>query len=81
MKRIKILGIAPYESMKSLMQQTAAKRNDIELTAFTGDLETGVEIASRYTPNDFDFIVSRGGTAQMIRQVSPIPVVEIVISL
>ena len=81
MKRIKILGIAPYESMQSLMQQTAAKRNDIELTAFTGDLETGVEIASRYTPNDFDFIVSRGGTAQMIRKVSPIPVVEIVISL
>ncbi|HJC23037.1 MAG TPA: PrpR N-terminal domain-containing protein [Candidatus Eisenbergiella merdavium] len=81
MKKIKILGIAPYESMKSLMRQAAAKRNDIELTAFTGDLETGVEIASKYTPNDFDFIVSRGGTAQMIRQVSQIPVVEIVISL
>lgn len=81
MKKIKILGIAPYESMKSLMQQAVAKRNDIELTAFTGDLETGVEIASKYTSNDFDFIVSRGGTAQMIRQFSQIPVIEIVISL
>jgi len=38
MKKIRILGIAPYESMKTLMMQAAAKREDIEMTAFTGDL-------------------------------------------
>lgn len=81
MNKIRILGIAPYESMKTLMLQAAAKRDDIEMTAFTGDLETGVEIASRFSQNNYDFIISRGGTAQLIRQASSIPVVEITISL
>ena len=81
MKKIKILGIAPYESLRVLMLQAGQKRNDIELTVFTGDLEAGAEIASKFTPNDYDYIVSRGGTAQLIRKVSSIPVVEIVISL
>lgn len=81
MKRIKILGIAPYESMRTLMLQVGSRRNDIKLTVFTGDLDAGVEIASKYTQNDFDFIISRGGTAQLIRQKSTIPVVEITISL
>ena len=81
MKKIKILGIAPYESLRVLMLQAGQKRNDIELTVFTGDLETGAEIASKFTLNDYDYIVSRGGTAQLIRKVSSIPVVEIVISL
>ena len=70
MKKIRILGIAPYESMKTLMMQAAAKREDIEMTAFTGDLETGAEIASRFSQNNYDFIISRGGTAQLIRQIS-----------
>ena len=81
MKKIKVLGIAPFESMSTLMLQAGAKRNDISLTVYTGDLEDGAAIASRYTQNDFDFIISRGGTAQLIRQVSSIPVIEITISL
>ncbi len=81
MNKIKILGIAPYESMRLLMVQAASHRKDIEMTAFTGDLETGAEIASKFTQNNFDFIISRGGTAQLIRQVSSIPVVEITVSL
>ena len=38
-------------------------------------------IASRFSQNNYDFIISRGGTAQLIRQISSIPVVEIMISL
>lgn len=81
MKKIKVLGIAPYEGMQTLMLQAGKERNDMELTVFTGDMEIGAQIAFKYDQNDFDFIVSRGGTAQLIREKSHIPVIEIPISL
>ncbi|HPS80320.1 MAG TPA: PrpR N-terminal domain-containing protein [Candidatus Limiplasma sp.] len=80
MEKIRVLGIAPYEGMLNLMRAAAEKRDDISLTAFVGDLDSGVAIASRYTNDDFDVILSRGGTAEMIRQKSKIPIVEIPIS-
>ncbi|MCE5342936.1 MAG: PrpR N-terminal domain-containing protein [Eubacteriales bacterium] len=80
MSQVKVLGIAPYEGMLHQMRQAAAKRDDIALTAFVGDMQTGAAIASRYTPDDFDVILSRGGTAEMIRRQSSLPVVEITLS-
>lgn len=81
MDKIKVLGIAPYENLALLMQQAAEKRTDIDLTVYTGDLDEGAAIASRYTPDDYDYIISRGGTAELIRRTSSIPVVEIEVSL
>ena len=80
MNKVKVLGIAPYEGMLNQMQQAAAKRSEIDLTAFVGDMQTGAAIASRYTSDDFDVILSRGGTAQLIRKASSLPVVEITLS-
>ncbi len=80
MKKTRILGIAPYEGMLQLMQLAAAKRDDITLTAFVGDLQTGAAIAQRYGTDDFDVILSRGGTADLIRRQSSLPVVEISLS-
>ena len=80
MKKLRVLGIAPYNNLALLMQQAAKKRTDIEMTVYTGDLEDGARIASQYTGNDYDFIISRGGTAQMIRDAVDIPVAEIEVS-
>lgn len=80
-KKTKILGIAPYEGMKSLMTRLAGQREDIELDVYVGDLEAGAEIASRHTLQDYDVILSRGGTAELISSISPIPVVEIQLSV
>lgn len=80
-KKTKILGIAPYEGMKSLMIRLADQREDIDLTVYVGDLEAGAEIASRHTLQDYDVILSRGGTAEMISSISPIPVIEIQLSV
>ena len=80
-KKTKILGIAPYESMRTLMLRIAELRDDIELTVYVGDMEEGAEIASRHTLQDFDIILSRGGTAELISSISPIPVVEIQLSV
>ena len=43
--RIRLLGIAPYEEMRTLMQEMAEAHEGIDLTAFVGDLQQGVELA------------------------------------
>ncbi|MDK2867543.1 MAG: hypothetical protein PWP38_1858 [Clostridiales bacterium] len=79
--RIKILGVAPYEGMKTMMQRLASQRDDIDLTVFVGDLNEGVEIAKRNIQSNYDVIISRGGTAEMIGNISSIPLVEISLSV
>ena len=77
----RILGIAPYESMKISMQNLAKSREDILLDVYVGDLEEGVKIVRQNLSSDYDVIISRGGTAQMITKITSIPVVEINMSV
>lgn len=79
--RIKILGIAPYEGMRTVMERAAQAYPEIQLDIHTGDLEEGVAIVESMAPNSYDCIISRGGTAEMIRQVTDLPVVEIQLSV
>lgn len=72
-----ILGIAPYEGMRVAMEREAENFPNIHLDVFTGDLAEGVAIVQARMQNSYDCIISRGGTARMIRQVTDIPVVEI----
>lgn len=81
MRPIRILGIAPYEGMRNLMISIAADMPDVALTAYVGDLEPGAAIAAQYTADDFDVILSRGGTTELIRKRSPLPVVDIELSV
>ena len=75
-KKPRILGIAPYEGLVSLMNQYAKQRQDIRLTAIYGNLEGGAAIAKeRYM--DYDLIISRANTASMIDRTVPIPVIDI----
>lgn len=78
---VKILCIAPYEGMKSLMSNLTLNRNDIDLDIFVGNLEKGVEIAQRNFNMSYDVIISRGGTAELISQITTIPVIEISLSV
>lgn len=80
-RRYKILGIAPYQSLRSAMAAAAEKYDEVEMTAYTGNLEDGVQLALQHMDRGFDLILSRGGTAEMIRKVASIPVVEIQISV
>ena len=78
---VRILAIAPYEAMKEALQQTAEAFPSIELDAYTGDLEEGVEIVRHIGTENYDAILSRGGTAELIRPVTDLPVVEIPVSV
>ena len=79
--RIRILGIAPYEGIRSVMSQVAEEFPQIELTLFVGDLQQGVEIAKSNFHGNYDAVVSRGGTAKMLRQQLSLPVIEIDVSM
>ena len=46
--RIRVLGIAPYEGMKTLMSSVVADYPQIDLTLFVGDMEQGLEIARNF---------------------------------
>lgn len=79
--KTRILGIAPYEGMYTAMERAALVYPNIQLDVYTGDLDEGVAIVQRMPPNTYDCIISRGGTAALIRQVTDLPVVEIQISV
>ena len=78
---IRVLGIAPYEGMKIQMLNLAKKYPQIDLTVYVGDMEQGLIIARNNFHGDYDVVISRGATAQMLRQQLTIPVIEIEISM
>ncbi len=78
---VHILGIAPYEGMRVAMEREARNFPNIHLDVFTGDMDDGVAIVQERIQDAYDCIISRGGTARMIRQITDIPVVEITTSV
>ena len=78
---IRVLAIAPYESMKISLTHAAEHFPELSLDVYTGDLEEGVNIVKGRDSTRYDVILSRGGTADMIRAVTDLPVVEISVSV
>lgn len=76
-KTIRILGIAPYEGMKVAMEHAAENYPDVQLDIYIGDLQDGVSIVQKTAKDLYDCIISRGGTAELIRHICDTPVVEI----
>lgn len=76
-----ILAIAPYEAMKDALLRAAESFPVLRLTAYTGDLEEGAEIVRQMGAEAYDAIISRGGTAELIRPVTELPVIEIPVSV
>lgn len=77
---LKILSIAPYENLKKKFDTIAMSFEDIHLESYVGDLADGVSIAKE-KEKSFDVIISRGGTAEEIKKVSKLPVIEVDISI
>lgn len=80
-KKTRILGIVPYETMKPVMARLAEKRSDITAEIYVGDMNRGCDIVSNLSMEDYDIIISRGGTAQLIGRSASLPVVEINVSV
>ncbi|MFS0774937.1 PrpR N-terminal domain-containing protein [Neobacillus sp. 3P2-tot-E-2] len=76
---MKVFAIAPYEGLKEIIIELG-RNQDFEIHVEVGDLEKGVELASRAADQGFDIIISRGGTAELIQKKVSIPVIEIEVS-
>ena len=84
MEEIRILGIAPFESIRAAMERVAREEfPEVRFEAYTGDLEEGVKIAQRLVNENesYDVMISRGGTAELLKQMLTMPVVEITFSV
>lgn len=68
MRKMKLLVIAPYEGLKSLMEGVIQKRQDIEADIYSASLEQCVELVSRLDVSAYDVIMSRGTTGKMLQK-------------
>lgn len=79
-RKIKLLAIAPSESIQSQLYEIVSSMEQVDMDAYVGNLYSGVEIVQQRSSIDYDAILSRGETASMIKKVTPIPVIEFPLS-
>lgn len=75
--KIKVHIIAPYESMVRVIKECLPLFPELDINYSIGDLTKGVEIAVLEEKKGTDVIISRGGTAQLIKKSVEIPVIDV----
>lgn len=78
--KIKILLLAPYRGLKELALSLSSEQTDLDITVKEGDLEEALVIYKHLENEGYHIIISRGGTANLLRDHVPQPVVEIPLS-
>jgi transcriptional regulator, propionate catabolism operon regulatory protein len=78
--KIKVLVIAPYQGLLELMKNLEPELMNFELVVHVADLAESLMLLDMYKEEHFDFIISRGGTANTLKKNTCIPVIEIEIS-
>lgn len=79
-RKIKLLAIAPSESIQSQLYEIVSAMEHVDMDAYVGNLYSAVEIVQQRYSIDYDAILSRGETASMIKKVTQIPVIEFPLS-
>ncbi len=74
---IDILAVAPYEGLAAILEREAATYPNVRMTIVVGNLERGLAAAIEQLIEPYDLILSRGGTADLLRENLDIPVVDI----
>lgn len=77
---INVLVITPYPGLAELIKELNHQLNDFSITVEHGDLQMGLSSLEKYEEVEFDFIISRGGTANILRENTTIPVLDLEIS-
>ncbi|KZS46479.1 Fis family transcriptional regulator [Paenibacillus glucanolyticus] len=72
--------IAPYEAMIPVIQECIPHFPELDIQYAVGDLMKGAELAAHAEKNGAEVIISRGGTAQRIKDAVTIPVIDIHLS-
>jgi PAS domain S-box-containing protein len=75
----KVAVIAPYPELREATERMVAELG-ADVQVVEGDLADGVRAAQRVVADGAEVVVSRGGTALLIKQSVDVPVVEIEVS-
>lgn len=79
--RPSILAVAPYEGLGDLIRQNHRRAEQAQISVVVGDWDVGLEQARQaLAAQDFDVLVSRGGTAELLRKSLDIPILDIEIT-
>ena len=78
--KTKVHIIAPYESMELVINECLPLFLDLDITYSIGDLSKGVEKAIQEEKKGTEVIISRGGTARLIKNAVRIPVIDMQLS-
>ena len=78
--KIKLLVISPYETLSKTIIQISENFPQLDITVEVGCILEGVRLMKKHNLDDFDAILSRGGTKMEIEKNTTLPVFEIPIS-
>src|SRR5690625_4280332 len=79
--KLKALVIAPYDGLKDSVNMVSSKMTNIETDVYVGDMKDGVKIVQEQNMEKYDVIISRAGTADLIRDYTNLPVIDIKLSV
>lgn len=77
---LKVHIIAPYQSMVPVIKECLPYFDNIAIEYSVGDLKKGAEMAKEEEKKGADIIISRGGTARLIKKAVTIPVIDMHLS-
>lgn len=80
MAEFSALLISPYPELVDVVRRVAVDYPELEVSTHEGDLSAGLAAALGNMDADYDVIISRGGTAQLLEDELSIPVIEIGVS-
>lgn len=78
--RTRVHIIAPYESMTTIIEECIPQFPQLAIQYEVGDLTKGAELAAQAERNGAEIMISRGGTAQLIKEAVTIPVIDVQLS-
>lgn len=81
MSSIKTLIIAPYEGLKDAISGLLYQYPEIDADIYVADLNDAVTLLEEIDDTSYEVIISRGGTAGLLKSHTSVPVVEISISI
>lgn len=77
---IKALVIAPYQGLLETIKDIEDKLPQFRVIVHLADLVESLKLLEQYKDKSIDFIISRGGTADLLREHTTIPVIDIEVS-
>lgn len=77
---IYLLIICPYIGMKEVVNEIISQQENVFADLYIANLDEAAELVQKINMTKYDAIVSRGGTADMLKEISDLPVIDIGLS-